>query len=158
MPWLPQEQGTFLVDSFPFLKYVPAFMPGAGFKTKARAWRKVVSSMPDVPYNFVKESLEGRKDSEVLDSWRSSMNIQAQLLRCRSRHCAQGKDLTEWSMWITITSILAAFNMTKSLDAKHYPIEPSEKYTSGLLIYPMAHDCGILPKSEEARALIKPTL
>ncbi|KAJ7166884.1 hypothetical protein C8R46DRAFT_1219265 [Mycena filopes] len=135
---------TFLVDSFPFLKYVPAFMPGAGFKTKARAWRKVVSSMPDVPYNFVKESLEGRKDSEVLDSWRSSVTL--------------GKDLTEWSMWITITSILAAFNMTKSLDAKHYPIEPSEKYTSGLLIYPMAHDWDILPRSEEARALIKATL
>jgi hypothetical protein len=39
------------------LKYVPDFFPGAGFKKAARDWRKTVSAMPEVPYNFVKKSL-----------------------------------------------------------------------------------------------------
>ncbi|KAJ7166879.1 cytochrome P450 [Mycena filopes] len=305
------NRGTFLVDSFPFLKYVPAFMPGAGFKTKARGWRKVVSSMPDVPYNFVKESLAAgtakssiasrfleelyehpsvnREEQEVIlksilascyaagaDTTVSTLGtfilamtmypevqkeaqsaidkvlgpagtrlpdfddmyalpyingIMRECLRWRpvvplgffhatteadtyrgyvipagsviipntwaimrdkvfgpkpdefhperwltetgqintamcerdaafgyGRRICVGKDMAEWSMWITITSILAVFNITKSLDANGVPIEPSGKYTSGLLIYPMAHDCDILPRSEAARALIKATL
>ncbi|TFK41782.1 cytochrome P450 [Crucibulum laeve] len=32
--------GAFLVDVFPVLKYVPEFIPGAGFKQKAKEWRQ----------------------------------------------------------------------------------------------------------------------
>ncbi|TFK41794.1 cytochrome P450 [Crucibulum laeve] len=32
--------GAFLVDIFPILKYVPEFIPGAGFKQKAKEWRQ----------------------------------------------------------------------------------------------------------------------
>ncbi|KAG5644264.1 hypothetical protein DXG03_008749 [Asterophora parasitica] len=42
--------GTFLVDTFPFLKYVPSWMPGAGFRRKAKEWRKLALDMANVPY------------------------------------------------------------------------------------------------------------
>ncbi|KZV96425.1 hypothetical protein EXIGLDRAFT_609205, partial [Exidia glandulosa HHB12029] len=31
--------GAFLVDALPFLRYVPEWMPGAGWKRQAREWR-----------------------------------------------------------------------------------------------------------------------
>ncbi|KAF8884004.1 cytochrome P450 [Infundibulicybe gibba] len=42
--------GTFLVDSFPFLKYVPEWMPGAGFQKKAKEWRKLSQAMVEAPF------------------------------------------------------------------------------------------------------------
>ncbi|KAF8193872.1 cytochrome P450, partial [Mycena galopus ATCC 62051] len=48
------NRGSFLVDSLPFLKYVPGFFPGAGFKKQAREWFTVVDAMPNVPFDFVK--------------------------------------------------------------------------------------------------------
>ncbi|KDR66540.1 hypothetical protein GALMADRAFT_259045 [Galerina marginata CBS 339.88] len=42
--------GAFLVDIIPILKYVPEFVPGAGFKKKARIWRKLQEDMLEVPY------------------------------------------------------------------------------------------------------------
>lgn len=42
--------GTFLVDSLPFLKYVPAWFPGAGFQRKASEWKVLARRMVDMPY------------------------------------------------------------------------------------------------------------
>ncbi|KAK0232582.1 cytochrome P450 [Armillaria fumosa] len=42
--------GTFLVDSLPFLKYVPAWVPGAGFQRKANEWKVLARRMVDMPY------------------------------------------------------------------------------------------------------------
>ncbi|KAF8884187.1 cytochrome P450 [Infundibulicybe gibba] len=39
--------GTFLVDWIPMLKYVPAWMPGAGFQKKAEYWRSVTRKLAD---------------------------------------------------------------------------------------------------------------
>ncbi|KAI0001214.1 cytochrome P450 [Russula vinacea] len=50
--------GAFLVDLFPSLKYVPEWMPGAGFKTKAKEWRKLSQAMINVPYDMVKGKFE----------------------------------------------------------------------------------------------------
>ncbi|KAF9240868.1 cytochrome P450 [Melanogaster broomeanus] len=49
--------GTFLVDYLPFLKYVPEFMPGAGFKRQARVWRAATRAMIDKPFQMVKERM-----------------------------------------------------------------------------------------------------
>ncbi|KAJ7258206.1 cytochrome P450 [Mycena rebaudengoi] len=51
------NSGAYLVDSLPFLKYVPGFFPGAGFKRQAKEWHKSVSAMPVLPYEYVKDSL-----------------------------------------------------------------------------------------------------
>ncbi|KAH9950494.1 cytochrome P450 [Amylocystis lapponica] len=47
--------GTFLVDYIPLLKFVPHWMPGAGFKRKALEWRKLNRAMLDEPFRMVKE-------------------------------------------------------------------------------------------------------
>jgi cytochrome P450 len=51
------EPGRFLVDFFPLLKYVPDWFPGAGFKRKAKAWRKLSDSMLNVPYEMTKPKI-----------------------------------------------------------------------------------------------------
>ncbi|KIM73756.1 hypothetical protein PILCRDRAFT_828807, partial [Piloderma croceum F 1598] len=54
------EPGAFLVDFLPALKYVPAWFPGAEFKRKAKAWRKLSQSMLKSPYEMTKRKvLEG---------------------------------------------------------------------------------------------------
>ncbi|KAF8880681.1 cytochrome P450 [Infundibulicybe gibba] len=49
--------GSFLVDLIPILKYVPAWMPGAGFKRKAAHWRSLVHKMTDEPWEAVQENI-----------------------------------------------------------------------------------------------------
>jgi len=49
--------GTFLVDSIPLLKYVPAWMPGADFQRKACEWRKSAQDMVELPYQAAKKSI-----------------------------------------------------------------------------------------------------
>ena len=49
--------GTFLVDVIPILKYVPEFVPGAGFQKKARIWRKLQEDFREVPYSSSIEAM-----------------------------------------------------------------------------------------------------
>ncbi|CAK5271283.1 unnamed protein product [Mycena citricolor] len=55
---LALEPGAFLVDTFPILKHVPSWMPGAGFKTKARHWKNINHDLQHVPFS------ESLKDME----------------------------------------------------------------------------------------------
>ncbi|KAJ2928435.1 hypothetical protein H1R20_g8645, partial [Candolleomyces eurysporus] len=50
--------GAFLVDTFPLLKYVPAWFPGASFQRKAREWRKLALATLELPYVEAKKGLE----------------------------------------------------------------------------------------------------
>ncbi|KAF7369958.1 Cytochrome p450 [Mycena sanguinolenta] len=60
------NKGSFLVDSLPFLKYIPEFFPGSGFKKQAREWSKVVTAMPIIPYDFVKKArVDGTARSSI---------------------------------------------------------------------------------------------
>lgn len=49
--------GAFLVDTFPFLRYVPAWVPGAGFQRKAKLWRKVAEDMVNKPFIATKHAM-----------------------------------------------------------------------------------------------------
>jgi len=49
--------GAFLVDSIPILKYVPEWVPGAGFKKKAREWNKLARIMVEEPFATTKEMM-----------------------------------------------------------------------------------------------------
>ena len=51
--------GTFWVDFFPILKYVPSWVPGAGFQKKAAHWKEINAAMTEKPFRFVKEQLVG---------------------------------------------------------------------------------------------------
>lgn len=49
--------GSFLVDSFPILQYLPDWFPGADFKRKAANWNLSVKAMPHVTMKFVHDSM-----------------------------------------------------------------------------------------------------
>ncbi|KAG6895218.1 hypothetical protein C0992_002520 [Termitomyces sp. T32_za158] len=52
--------GAFLVDSIPILKYVPDWMPFAGFKRKAKYWRRLALEMRTKPYEAAKRNILAR--------------------------------------------------------------------------------------------------
>lgn len=47
---------TFTDDNI-LVKHVPEWFPGAGFKKKAREWRKLSEAMINEPYEMVKEKV-----------------------------------------------------------------------------------------------------
>lgn len=53
--------GEFLVDIIPILRYIPEWVPGAGFQRKAREWREAVMEMKDAPYAAVQTALKTGK-------------------------------------------------------------------------------------------------
>lgn len=50
--------GSFYVDIIPALKHVPEWMPGAGFKRKAREWRAFVDMFIALPFDAVKADMQ----------------------------------------------------------------------------------------------------
>ncbi|EEB96705.1 hypothetical protein MPER_04116, partial [Moniliophthora perniciosa FA553] len=48
---------TFVVDSLPWLKYIPDWFPGAGFKRKAKEWRKLYDNMANIPFEVTKNGM-----------------------------------------------------------------------------------------------------
>jgi hypothetical protein len=54
---LSTTPGAWLVDVLPFLKYVPAWIPGAGFKRTAKEWNDTLAEMVETPYNFTKQQM-----------------------------------------------------------------------------------------------------
>ncbi|KAE9399837.1 cytochrome P450 [Gymnopus androsaceus JB14] len=49
--------GSYLVDVFPSLKYIPGWLPGASFKRKAADEKKTVEEMIKQPLEFVKRNM-----------------------------------------------------------------------------------------------------
>jgi hypothetical protein len=44
--------GAYMVDMLPFLKYLPEWLPGTGFLSLARDWKKETVGSAEVPYAF----------------------------------------------------------------------------------------------------------
>ncbi|KAF9026240.1 cytochrome P450 [Hymenopellis radicata] len=58
--------GAFLVDTWPILRFVPSWMPGAGFKRWAKEAKKSVTAMRDAPLKFVEKAVaDGTAQSSV---------------------------------------------------------------------------------------------
>ncbi|KAJ7108851.1 cytochrome P450 [Mycena crocata] len=49
--------GKWLVDSLPFLRFLPEWFPGAGFKIKAREWSRKLYAQSFEPHSWVKEQI-----------------------------------------------------------------------------------------------------
>ena len=49
--------GAFLVDLIPVLRYVPSWVPGAGFKKIALEIKKTVHEARDLPFDIMKEQM-----------------------------------------------------------------------------------------------------
>ncbi|KAF8212748.1 cytochrome P450 [Mycena galopus ATCC 62051] len=50
--------GVYLVDTFPILKDIPRWFPGAGFKRQAEEWRKLAHGMAELPYAETKRQMD----------------------------------------------------------------------------------------------------
>ncbi|KAE8318233.1 cytochrome P450 [Aspergillus transmontanensis] len=50
--------GAWLVNFIPMLKYLPSWFPGNGWQETAKAYKKRVTAMRDVPYAFVRRQLK----------------------------------------------------------------------------------------------------
>ncbi|KAF5349137.1 hypothetical protein D9756_009446 [Leucocoprinus leucothites] len=61
--------GAFLVDMLPFLKYVPEWMPGAGFQKKAKEWAKLTMTMLDMPFVAAKQQFAQGKVTHSVTSY-----------------------------------------------------------------------------------------
>ncbi|KAF5336271.1 hypothetical protein D9758_016055 [Tetrapyrgos nigripes] len=70
------------------------------------------------------------------------------------RQCP-GMDMAESSIWITIASMLACFDIVKAVDSKGCPIEPLEEYSSGMVCRPRRFKCSIRPRSARTETLIR---
>jgi hypothetical protein len=46
--------GSYLVDSYPFLRHLPTWLPGMRFKTYAQEWRKLPMRMAQEPFEFTR--------------------------------------------------------------------------------------------------------
>ncbi|KAH9908656.1 cytochrome P450 [Xylariomycetidae sp. FL2044] len=61
--------GAWAVDTLPILRYVPDWVPGAGFKKVARKWKKTALELSERPAAFVKKQMaHGQYEPSFLSS------------------------------------------------------------------------------------------
>ncbi|KAJ7935552.1 cytochrome P450 [Mycena leptocephala] len=56
--------GAVAVNTFPILRYLPAWFPGAGFQLYAAECRQLTQEMRAVPFGFVKQNMRDGADSQ----------------------------------------------------------------------------------------------
>ncbi|EJT98962.1 cytochrome P450 [Dacryopinax primogenitus] len=58
--------GNFIVDIIPFLRYLPTWFPGAGFKKQAAEWRAHFDATRNMPYDAVKADIASGSSKSCL--------------------------------------------------------------------------------------------
>ncbi|KAI0036607.1 cytochrome P450 monooxygenase [Vararia minispora EC-137] len=71
------------------------------------------------------------------------------------RRVCPGRHMAIDTIWITIATILAVYEIRKALDKDGKPIEPDTEYVSSFLSRPKPFQCQFRPRSESARLLIR---
>ncbi|KAJ7366935.1 cytochrome P450 [Mycena albidolilacea] len=56
--------GAVAVNTFPILRYLPSWMPGAGFQRFAAECRQITQEMRQAPFDFVKQNIRDGVDSK----------------------------------------------------------------------------------------------
>ncbi|KAJ6491288.1 cytochrome P450 [Mycena vitilis] len=71
------EPGRWWVDSFPALKHLPSWLPGASFQREAQRMKTDLDKLFDIPYRFVKSEIStGSPDPSFLLSYLEEKNGQ----------------------------------------------------------------------------------
>lgn len=86
--------GAWLVDIIPWLKYLPDWVPGTGFKSVARRARLVVTASAEVPFRFAKE----RASETEYRTTRSEPSIVGELLRTRKEDESISDEDIQWTV------------------------------------------------------------
>ncbi|KAJ6579965.1 cytochrome P450 [Mycena vulgaris] len=105
---------------------------------------------PD-PHTFKPERflLNGKLNPDVRDPETVAFGFGRRI--CPGRHMAAS------SLWITIASLLATFDIQKAVDEYGKEIEPSHEYFPGLISGPLPFECSITPRSRQAEESIRAT-
>ncbi|KAJ6474243.1 hypothetical protein C8R45DRAFT_1103222 [Mycena sanguinolenta] len=56
--------GAAAVNTFPILRYLPSWMPGAGFQRTAAECRQLTKQMRELPFAFAKQNMRDGRDSK----------------------------------------------------------------------------------------------
>ncbi|KAF7296433.1 Cytochrome P450 [Mycena chlorophos] len=91
---LTSVPGAFLVDTFPILKYVPSWVPGAGFKRLAAEWRKSIQAMFDAPWE---------ETIRQLDADTAGQSFAADALRALDHSTTENRDVIEQEKYLIKT-------------------------------------------------------
>ncbi|KAJ7719640.1 cytochrome P450 [Mycena metata] len=71
------------------------------------------------------------------------------------RRICPGRHMATSSIWITVVSILAMFDITKEIGEDGQPIELSYEYGGGLIFSPVPFKCVIAPRSQDTVTAIQ---
>ena len=63
------EPGRYLVNTFPWLRFVPTWFPGANFQRRFASLRPTVRAMRDVPWEAAMERKVGRPSFQCQRHW-----------------------------------------------------------------------------------------
>ncbi|THH20317.1 hypothetical protein EW146_g1032 [Bondarzewia mesenterica] len=71
--------GVWAVDMMPWLRYIPSWFPGAGFKRKADLWRKSFDELRELPWATLKANMcpDFQKSGEAVPSFCSELLTQS---------------------------------------------------------------------------------
>ncbi|KAJ7251374.1 cytochrome P450 [Mycena rebaudengoi] len=108
------------------------------------------TAYPD-PYKFNPDRflLNGRLNPAVRDP---------NLVFGFGRRVCPGQHMAQSTLWITVASLLAVFNITKAIGKDGKILEPSYEYHSAIVSMPFPFKCSIKPRSKAAADLIRSTL
>ncbi|KAJ7764873.1 cytochrome P450 [Mycena metata] len=73
------------------------------------------------------------------------------------RRICPGRHIADSSLWLTIASILATFDINKAVDDNGNVVEPSYEYSSALVFAPLPFECSITPRSSQTVEAIEET-
>ncbi|KZT51052.1 cytochrome P450 [Calocera cornea HHB12733] len=84
--------GAFLVDTFPWLKYIPEWFPGAGFKRRAREWRATSDRLRQDHLDKVKRDMSAGTAHPSYVT-----NLLSQTEKSERMDVAEVEELVKWS-------------------------------------------------------------
>lgn len=85
--------GAWLVDIVPWLKYLPDWMPGTGFKSLAHKARQVITASAEVPFRFAKQRTPEMEHSTT----RSDPSLVGELLRAGQQDESISDEDIQWT-------------------------------------------------------------
>ena len=59
--------GKFLIRYFPFLRFIPDFLPGAGFQKQFARWQTTANALKNVPFEHVKAFMVSDRACSTVD-------------------------------------------------------------------------------------------
>ncbi|KAI5119817.1 hypothetical protein M0805_006950 [Coniferiporia weirii] len=74
------------------------------------------------------------------------------------RRVCPGKHVATSAVFTAVSSILASFNIQKTIGKDGMPITPKIEYISGLVSHPAPFECSFVPRSERSAALVRQAL